>query len=75
GKRSQELVKELHAFTRKVIEDRKKELLKSDNADGERKSLTFLDLLLHQHLKDQSISLEEIREEVDTFAFAGHDTT
>lgn len=74
----------LHNFTRKVIRDRKHEIISgkgddvsetADDPSGTQNQSRFLDLLLHHHLDGPDLTEEGIREEVDTFMFEGHDTT
>lgn len=40
-----------------------------------RVKLAFLDMMLYQHLVEKNLSLKDVKEEVDTFMFAGQDTT
>ncbi|KAI7815653.1 cytochrome p450, partial [Rhyzopertha dominica] len=77
-KKSEELVRMLHQFTGSVITQRKNELGQekghSKSTKMSRKT-AFLDLLLEINSKtDYLLSDEDIREEMDTFMFAGHDT-
>ncbi|KAF5288601.1 hypothetical protein FQA39_LY15380 [Lamprigera yunnana] len=72
-------VKILHQHTNKLIERKKKErefdVVKNiDETIGKRRT-TFLDLLLEHNANGQIWTDAEMREEVDTFVFAGHDTT
>ncbi|KAL3285471.1 hypothetical protein HHI36_000003 [Cryptolaemus montrouzieri] len=84
GKEHDKLIRIVHDFVESVIEDRKKELENSkgitevseeDRLLGKKKKMAFLDLLLLQNVGKNELSDKEIREEVDTFMFAGHDTT
>lgn len=74
-------IQSIHNFTKKVIRERKDTKLAerrliepSEDADLKKRPV-FLDLLLAHHINDNSISETDIREEVDTFMFEGHDTT
>lgn len=78
-------LKTLHGFTDSVIVSRREELTKSQNdgvesntiedAVGAKKKMALLDVLLQSTINGQPLSNLDIREEVDTFMFEGHDTT
>ncbi|KAL0267118.1 UNVERIFIED_CONTAM: hypothetical protein PYX00_009473 [Menopon gallinae] len=86
GWEQKRLLKILHGFTEKVIRERRetyrKEKMnrKDDDEDanlylGEKEKISFLDLLIKISETENSLTETEIREEVDTFMFEGHDTT
>ncbi|CAG9854569.1 unnamed protein product [Phyllotreta striolata] len=79
--REQFALKVLHRHTDAVIDRRMKEFrVNSDQSSetndcGIKKRMAFLDLLLRSTIDGKSLTREDIREEVDTFMFEGHDTT
>ncbi|XP_063238472.1 cytochrome P450 4C1-like [Bacillus rossius redtenbacheri] len=85
GRRFAECLGILHGFTKRVIAERKvalsgvagtnSESSEEDHLIGKKRRKAFLDLLLEVSEQGGRLSDEEIREEVDTFMFEGHDTT
>ncbi|KAH8273463.1 hypothetical protein KR018_002460 [Drosophila ironensis] len=88
GRERDACLKILHDETRRVIRDRREQLLQEraqesqpeadrqqDDVGGKRR-LAFLDMLLLSQLEGGAeLTDTDIREEVDTFMFEGHDTT
>ncbi|CAO1297746.1 unnamed protein product [Diamesa tonsa] len=83
--KQKKLLKALHDYTDKVIMDRREMLLieskkeikvkEQDEVLGTRRKIALLDLLLQSTIDGLPLTNNDIREEIDTFMFEGHDTT
>uniref|UniRef100_A0A1Y1KS36 Cytochrome P450 n=1 Tax=Photinus pyralis TaxID=7054 RepID=A0A1Y1KS36_PHOPY len=72
------VIKILHRHSSEIVERRKKELQQMELVQDEfglKKKLTLLDLVLVKRNDVPTLTDIAIREEIDTFMFAGHDTT
>ncbi|NWU92273.1 CP4V2 protein, partial [Upupa epops] len=86
GREHEKNLKILHSFTDRVIAEKAEELKNSQQTkydtdgnceqSGSKKRKAFLDMLLSATDDEgNKLSYKDIREEVDTFMFEGHDTT
>lgn len=84
ARQERKALKVLHGFSEKIILDRREELLRNggnetegddDDDIGLKRKKGFLDILLASSMDGRPLSNKDIREEVDTFMFEGHDTT
>ncbi|XP_069680217.1 cytochrome P450 4C1-like [Periplaneta americana] len=82
GKLQAESLKIIHGFTRKVIKERKEQReyrvqkisTDDDTYYGQKRRVAFLDMLLEAAENGETLTDQDIQEEVDTFMFEGHDT-
>jgi len=81
GREHEKLLKIVHDFTDLVISKRRKELDGNQPLENQNEAVCglknvrpFLDLLLEARVDGKELNQNDIREEVNTFMFEGHDT-
>ncbi|XP_076269443.1 cytochrome P450 4d2-like [Rhynchophorus ferrugineus] len=80
--REKNYLKTIHGYVEMVIRQRRKEheekpQIEDEDLDtlGQKRRLAFLDLLLETNIDNEPLSLSDLKDEVNTFMFEGHDTT
>ncbi|GIX96698.1 cytochrome P450 4V2 [Caerostris darwini] len=63
-----------HGFSRSIIKERKPKYMDGETGDDSRRPKCLLDVLLKLHIEDKVLDEEGVRQEVDTFIVAGHET-
>ncbi|KAK5643929.1 hypothetical protein RI129_007774 [Pyrocoelia pectoralis] len=85
GRIQKEMLNIIHSLTNKIIKNKMEALnelsqscknaSRSDTDVEEKRRVAFLDLLVEASQNGEHITRKEIREQVDTIMFEGHDTT
>ena len=79
GRAAKRHVETMREHTMSIIENRKSQLLRDQHCDlydvEKRKFEPLIDILLKRHLVDKTMTEEEVRQEIETFTFAGFDTS
>ncbi|CAL1283603.1 unnamed protein product [Larinioides sclopetarius] len=74
GKELKQCMNVLEDITKKIIQEKKEKHLKGESETHNGKYKALLDLLLEKHFETHELNEEDIREEVNTFVLAGHET-
>ncbi|XP_053374970.1 cytochrome P450 4A2-like isoform X3 [Mercenaria mercenaria] len=76
GREHNRLIEVVHKFTGDIIEARRSLMKEQPDTTKQKERLDFLDILLTaKDEKGQGLTQQEIQDEVDNIAFAGHDTS
>ncbi|KAI1307577.1 Cytochrome P450 4c3 [Halotydeus destructor] len=77
GRRARKLIDKMHGITDGVIAERKKILMSEleSNHSEQKRGQPLIDILLRENIVNKTLSDKQVRLQVETFTFAGFDTT